>query len=163
MTYPMQASDGSFNAKTEGIQATVDTSQLGAGRHIIFVESQDADGNWGVPSAVFLTVAAELTPDTAQAEVPLGEVITYTLQYTNGLKTNGDFNVTVTSNWPASAPTSLGSLGSLQSASFDVAVTVPITATDGQSEAATVKVYKAGDPDIYDTSQLLTTLPPAAW
>ena len=31
MTYPMQASDGSFNAKTEGIQATVDTSQLGAG------------------------------------------------------------------------------------------------------------------------------------
>ena len=111
----------------------------------------------GSSSAVFLTVAAELTPDTAQAEVTLGEVITYTLEYTNGLTSNGDFNVTVTSDWPVSAPTSLGSLGKLESASFDVAVSVPITATDGQVDEATVKVYKAGDPVIYDTSQLLTS------
>ncbi|MEO5728347.1 MAG: hypothetical protein ABI134_35850 [Byssovorax sp.] len=28
----------------------------GCGRHLLMVESQDADGNWGVPSAVFLDI-----------------------------------------------------------------------------------------------------------
>jgi murein tripeptide amidase MpaA/uncharacterized membrane protein len=156
VTYPMEASDGSFNSKSEGVKATIDTSQLSAGRHTLFVESMDADGNWGVPSAIFMTVAAELTPDTVQAEGMLGEVVTYTLEYTNGLDTAADFKVTVSSDWTASAPTSLGTLGSLESATFDVVVTVPITATDGQSDEAIVKVSKIGDIDIYDTSQLLT-------
>ena len=58
LTYPMSASDGSFNEKIEDIIATVDTFGLTNGRHMIFVESQDIDGNWGVSGAIFLDVVA---------------------------------------------------------------------------------------------------------
>jgi carboxypeptidase T len=157
VTYPMSATDGSFNSKTEAIQGTIDTSGLHAGRHIIFVESQDADGNWGVPSAIFLTIASELTPDSAADEGLPGEVITYTMEYTNGLAVAKEFKVTVTSDWAVSAPSTLGTLGSLESASFDVAVSIPISATAGDNDSAIVKVTQVGNVNIYDTSQLVTT------
>ncbi|HSJ99913.1 MAG TPA: M14 family zinc carboxypeptidase [Kofleriaceae bacterium] len=53
---PMTAADGAFNAKTEGVRATINTAGWSPGRHIILVESQDTSGNWGVPSAVFLDI-----------------------------------------------------------------------------------------------------------
>ncbi|WP_394822272.1 M14 family metallopeptidase [Pendulispora albinea] len=55
-TVAMSASDGAFNAKTESVTASIDTSGWQTGRHIVLVESQDASGNWGVPSAVFINV-----------------------------------------------------------------------------------------------------------
>jgi hypothetical protein len=48
--------DGSFNASIENVRATINTSGLSAGRHTIFVEGQDANGNWGVPTAIFITI-----------------------------------------------------------------------------------------------------------
>jgi hypothetical protein len=35
---------------------SIDTTGWSTGRHSILVESQDAAGNWGVPSAVFLDI-----------------------------------------------------------------------------------------------------------
>ncbi|WP_257447312.1 M14 family metallopeptidase [Archangium lipolyticum] len=55
-TFALSAVDGSFNSTAESVQATVFTSGLAPGRHTIFVESQDASGNWGVPTAIFLDV-----------------------------------------------------------------------------------------------------------
>ncbi|WNG33557.1 peptidase M14 [Archangium violaceum] len=55
-TFALSAVDGSFNSTAESVQATVFTSGLAAGRHTLFVESQDASGNWGVPTAIFLNV-----------------------------------------------------------------------------------------------------------
>lgn len=52
----MNASDGNFNSNIEGVTATVNTTNLTNGRHIIYVQSQDAAGNWGAVSAVFLYV-----------------------------------------------------------------------------------------------------------
>lgn len=59
---PMSAADGSYNATVESVSASIDTSGLSAGRHIIFVEGQDSAGNWGVPSAIFLTIAEGTGP-----------------------------------------------------------------------------------------------------
>jgi carboxypeptidase T len=53
---PMAAADGAFNATTEGVRATINTTGWSPGRRVILVESQDASGNWGVPGAVFLDV-----------------------------------------------------------------------------------------------------------
>jgi len=55
-TYPMVASDGNFNSNIENIEGTIDTTGLTSGRHIIYVESKDANGNWGVTSATFLFI-----------------------------------------------------------------------------------------------------------
>jgi carboxypeptidase T len=53
---PMTASDGSFNASSEAVRATISTSGLGSGRHTIFVRGRDSSGNRGAVSAVFLNV-----------------------------------------------------------------------------------------------------------
>ena len=46
----------SFNAKTEGLTASVPTDGLSPGKHLLFVRAQDAAGNWGAFSATFLRV-----------------------------------------------------------------------------------------------------------
>jgi hypothetical protein len=60
---PMTAVDGSFNSPVETAEATIDTSGLALGQHIIFVRGQDANGNWGAFSAVFLEVTDDPPPD----------------------------------------------------------------------------------------------------
>ena len=72
-TYAMAAADGSFDATVEDVTATIDTTGMSNGRHILFVEGQDADGNWGVPTAVFLTVNAPC--EAAQSPADLSESI----------------------------------------------------------------------------------------
>jgi carboxypeptidase T len=52
------AADGVFDEEIEVVQGDVDTSGLSLGRHTIFVRGQDADGQWGPFSAVFLHVSA---------------------------------------------------------------------------------------------------------
>jgi carboxypeptidase T len=59
---PMSAADGSFNSPVEEVTATLDTSGLSIGQHIIYVRGKDALGNWGVPSATFLYL---LDPESA--------------------------------------------------------------------------------------------------
>ncbi|MDH4137907.1 MAG: hypothetical protein OEW09_14495, partial [Anaerolineae bacterium] len=53
----MSPSDGSFDSTLEAVEATVDTTGLSDGKHILFVRGQDADGNWGAFSAIFLTIS----------------------------------------------------------------------------------------------------------
>lgn len=55
---PMRASDGLFDSTVEDVELLLDASELDVGRHMIFVEGTDADGNSGVVSAVFLDVGA---------------------------------------------------------------------------------------------------------
>lgn len=43
--WAMTATDGSFNAKTEGIRATISTSSLSLGKHLVYVRSRDASGS----------------------------------------------------------------------------------------------------------------------
>ena len=81
VTYPMTASDGTFNNPIENMQVTIDTSSLNEGRHTIFVESMDAIGNWGVSSAVFLNITQPLAPlaeFSTNSPVKLGQVIRLT-------------------------------------------------------------------------------------
>ncbi len=54
--YSMTARDGFFNSSQETVEAWVDTTGWTPGRHLIFMEAKDADGNWGSPSAVFVTI-----------------------------------------------------------------------------------------------------------
>lgn len=55
-TVSMGASDGAFNATSEGVTGSVDTTGWSAGRYLLLVEAQDANGNWGAPTGVFLDV-----------------------------------------------------------------------------------------------------------
>ncbi len=57
VAHSMEAVDGAFDQTVEGVEAAVNTSVLSPGRHILFVRGQDAAGNWGAFSAVFLEIA----------------------------------------------------------------------------------------------------------
>lgn len=52
----LQPLDGAFDSAIEKLTGSLDTSHLPPGKHIIFVEAQDAAGNWGPPGAVFVTI-----------------------------------------------------------------------------------------------------------
>jgi len=68
----MSASDGSFNAKVEGVQATVDTTGWSQGKHTLFVRGKDANNNWGAVSAIFLTITSG-TPEPTPTHTPTPE------------------------------------------------------------------------------------------
>jgi len=52
----LNASDGTYDAKTEDFNDTIDTSSLTEGRHTVWFEATDAAGVTGVPAAVFVDV-----------------------------------------------------------------------------------------------------------
>jgi len=56
VTYPMSATTGIFTAPVETAFALIDTTGWAPGRHLLFVEAQDADGVWGAPTATFLEI-----------------------------------------------------------------------------------------------------------
>lgn len=57
----MNASDGAFNSSNENATATISTSGLALGKHTLYVRGQDANGNWGAPSAIFFNVVTQTT------------------------------------------------------------------------------------------------------
>lgn len=57
----MAPSDGSFDNTVEDAQATLDTTGLNVGKHIIYVRGMDADNNWGAFSATFLLIQDEVS------------------------------------------------------------------------------------------------------
>lgn len=76
VAHAMQASDGSFNNKSEGVTAIVNTSGLSSGKHTIFVRGRDISGNWGTLTAVFLNITGSITPTpTATTTVIPGECL----------------------------------------------------------------------------------------
>ena len=58
----MTSSDGGFDDPRETVQATIDTSGLDEGRHTVYVQGRDDDGNWGPVSAIFLNTDGSSPP-----------------------------------------------------------------------------------------------------
>jgi len=54
--FALNAVDGNFDTPIENLTATIDTTNLAPGRYTIYVQSQDANGNLGVPTATFIEV-----------------------------------------------------------------------------------------------------------
>lgn len=164
--YTMTAADGDFDASSEAVVATIETTGWAVGRHTLFVEGQDADGNWGVPSARFLTVApsvraVEIDAPSTIGETHAGRVYSYTLTVHNTGTVSDVYAVEViSSTWPVSVPLQLGPITPGTSTSVTVRVQPPLTATIGTTDTLTVRVTSqaADGPSI--TAQLTTrTIP----
>ena len=56
------ASDGVFNATTEGLSGAINTAGLSVGRHTVFVRARDASGAWGAVTASFLNIVSGPPP-----------------------------------------------------------------------------------------------------
>jgi PKD repeat protein len=79
---PLAAVDGNFNSTIEDVSGMIDTTALPLGQHIVFVRGQDAAGNWGAISAVFLHIVdpsqIPLAGFTSSSPDYLGETMVFT-------------------------------------------------------------------------------------
>ena len=168
VTYPMTAADGSFNAKTENLTATVDTTGLSAGRHTLFIESQDVAGNWGVTSAVFfyleppVAAVADLTPETAAASGLPGETVTYMLTLTNIGETTDTFNLSLASFplWTTQHVPSSVSLAPDASTTVTVTVLIPEDAPASATDTISLIAMPSANPMGGDNSELTSAVIP---
>ncbi len=149
--YPLQATDGDLGSPAESLIAPVETTDWASGRHILYLQAQDSLGNWGVPSGVFLTIAA---PDYALgvAAPPAinaapGVTVTHALIIANQGNSSDSYTLTVSGggSWPVTAPASTNAVAPGGTAKIPVKVQIPSTATPGESQSFTVTVTSVGD------------------
>jgi carboxypeptidase T len=164
-TYSLTVADGAFDASTEILRAEIDTTGWAPGDHLVYVESQDAAGNWGVPSATFVTIippyALATAPASAAAAGLPGTTVTYTLNLTQVGYLTDTYTVTVTGNvWPTNFAHSLGPLTQGQTAPLTVTVMLPLSAIGGAHDPADVTITSVGDPTRQALIKLLTTALP---
>ncbi|WP_082381970.1 M14 family zinc carboxypeptidase [Ardenticatena maritima] len=135
-TYTMTAVDGLFDSPTELALAHVDTDGWTLGRHTIFIEAQNANGDWGVPSAVFVdSVLPAGFTFTADTPVFPGETAHHTLAITNQDTTSHTYTITVVSTvWAASVLSPTVTLAPSETVSVPLTVVVPATAADGEAQ-----------------------------
>ena len=102
--HAMIAVDGAFDETVEAVTATLDTTGLSEGRHIVYVRGQDDDGNWGVVSAAFLFVADPATSPViagyvrdATNRMPLEATVTAGAFQANTDPATGYYSMTVIS------------------------------------------------------------------
>ncbi len=83
-SYPLSASDGSFDAASEEITSILDTSLLSSGKHMLFLRGKDAEGNWGAFSATFLMIESipNQAPVAAHQAVTIDEEMPVSLTLT---------------------------------------------------------------------------------
>jgi carboxypeptidase T len=53
----MTASDGSFSSGSEAVQLDLSTTGLSSGKHLVYVQGVDSNGDAGPPNAVFVEIA----------------------------------------------------------------------------------------------------------
>lgn len=95
----LAASDGSFNATTEGLVGTLNTSGLALGKHIVFVRARDTSGQFGPVTAQFLKIVDVAPPlnnetepnDSRAAANPVSSP--RTMNGTMGASTDNDYFV----------------------------------------------------------------------
>lgn len=144
-THPFSPTDGTFNATSEGVTALIDTAGWTPGQRTLFVESQDSSGYWGVPSAAFVIVygqrGLELEQTPASADAISGETVTHTLTLTNTGQQVEALTVSLQSEvWPTSAAQTVLSLQPNISATLQITVSVPLSASIGMTNVTVVDI-----------------------
>lgn len=148
----LAAGDGTFDAPHEDLVGWIDTAGWLPGRHLLFVQAQDADGNWGVPTAAFVTVTAPEGLDVALAppgnvEAAPGETAHFTVTVTNRLTVTDTYRVEpLIGDWPlhlvrGAIPAPPG--GRVE---IPVVIQVPSDAVVGTRGSTVIQVVSQVDP-----------------
>jgi len=58
----LAALDGNFDQPREWVTASIDTSSLGTGHHMLYLRARDTGGNWGAFTAAFLYIPTVFLP-----------------------------------------------------------------------------------------------------
>lgn len=152
VAYPMAAVDGNFNSTVEAVTATINTSGLTTGRHIIFVRGKDAANNWGAFSAVFLHIEVlSVAPQSVAVCAPANATFTVNVGYNGSVAmsasgqpagTTATFNPNPVSG-PGSSTLTIGNTAAAAPGNYNVGITG--TYNSG-SQTNTVQLNVANQP-----------------
>ncbi len=163
LTYPLQAADSTWDTPTEGLIGHFAPSglHLSPGRHTLFVEAQDSQGNWGAPAAVFFWIPEyEVNPLRAAGYGMPGTTVTYTLALTNNAALSDTYTLSLSGNqWSATAPPAVGPLDPEESATFTVTVAIPAGAAYGETDTLQMAVVPQSNPAHETLVTLQTSIP----
>ncbi len=102
---PLSASDDDWGEESEDIEAVLDTTGLGPGRHYVLVHGQNEDGDWGPFSAVFVYVVDPAVSPTIEgyvrelgSDAPLQATVTANTFQTTTDPATGYYSMTVISD-----------------------------------------------------------------
>jgi hypothetical protein len=147
---PLKAGDGAFDSSVETVSSDLAFQCLPAGSHTLFVESQDGDGNWGIPGTARFQVETTHGVGTDRQNFTShalpGQTITIPLQITNQGSVTDTFQINLQSLWPVSAPAAAGPLAPCTTETIPVSVTIPAEAHPGDSNQATLTLVSQADP-----------------
>ena len=152
VAFPMAATDGTFNSTVEGVTATVNTSSLTTGRHLIFVRGKDAANNWGAFSAVFLDVEVlSVSPTAAAVSAPANAAFTVNVGYSGSVTMSAAGNPAGTTtnfspnpvNGPGSSALTIGNTAAAAPGNYAIDITG--TYNTG-SQTNTVQLNVANQP-----------------
>ncbi len=158
----MSPVDGSWNSSSEDAVVVVDTAGLLEGQHYILVHGKNANGYWGPFTAIFLNVTTPsygvmLSPEVAALQADPGTTVIYHLQITNIGQNSDTYDISVASAWAYDAPLTIGPIAPAGTMLFDVQVTIPADANNGESDIATVTAESQASPGVLASSELTTT------
>ncbi len=152
VAYPMAAVDGNFNSTVEAVTATINTSGLTTGRHIIFVRGKDAANNWGAFSAVFLHIEVlSVAPQSVAVCAPANAAFTVNVGYNGSVAisasgqpagTTAAFSPNPVSG-PGSSTLTIGNTAAAAPGNYDIGITG--TYNSG-SQTNTVQLNVASQP-----------------
>jgi hypothetical protein len=161
----IQPEDGRVDSPIEAFSVNIDTRDLSLGRHALFVESKDADGNWGVPSSIFVSITEEqfktqIQPDKRTASSSRSIAVAHDFEIINAGTQNDTFEIQLWGNtWPTSlSRTSVGPLIPGENTNLTVKVTIPESAQLGDQDLAALVITSTRDPEQYSQAQIKTTV-----
>nr|WP_290670346.1 S8 family serine peptidase [Ardenticatena sp.] len=141
-------------------QVTVDDGVASGTYTNTVTSTTDNPGSKATSTNASVTVpqyAVSLTPASQSMSAYAGNTVTYTLTLQNQGAFTDTFTVQVVGNsWMTTAPASIGPLAPGASNTFNVVVTVPMSAQDGEMDTASVLVYSQGATQPLDVSPVTT-------
>jgi hypothetical protein len=152
----LAASDGAFDAPIEDAGAAIDTTGLASGRHLVYVQGTNVDGQAGTPDAAFIEVAqpdeighVDGTVTDALSGAPLAADLDFlreddgshhvtrstadTGAYSENLR-GGTFDLTVSADGYSDAHIDALDVAAGETLTRDVALTPVCTAIDDDAE-----------------------------
>ncbi len=165
LTYPLQPADGAWDSSVEAVVGQFDPSALGLapGRHTLFVEAQDAQGNWGAPTAVFFWMPEygfQVSPLSVTGYGMPGETVTYTLRLTNSAALSDTYVLELSpAQWESHAPRTVGPLDPGETAPLTVTVSIPAEASYGDGDRLRMIVTSRNDSTERASVTLQTFVP----
>ena len=160
----IQPADERFDASIENFSMKIDTHNLSPGRHTIFVESQDAAGNYGVPSAVFIDIVAEeyqahIEPTVQSSSGSRATILAYDILVRNNGTQDDSFDLQIMGNtWQTIlSQQSAGPLIPGESTPVAVKVYIPDAAEVGEQDMVIILVTSKADPSQFSQATITTT------